>query len=461
MITALLAGFVLMGWRSGIDLAGNEYLTGLIGRDVFLSGVITEDPDSSEGKTNYRLGELRVDTQSITESGGADARAMVSTGEDDTRVVAVPGVVFVSGGEEKTLRRGDRVEISEKLNAGFGTFAGTFYRPKILKVLRPSGDTLLEIRTYMADRVTDSIPSPESALGLGYLLGIKSSLPEGLDETLKVVGLTHIIVASGSNLSILAGFARKLFGKVSRFGGLFLSLILVTVYVGMVGLSPSMMRAAIVSVLSLLAWYVGREPTPLRLLIIVAAATLVFNPMYVIDLGWLLSFGSFAGIMLVGPRINRFFYGKKEPGLVGATLLETVSASLVCLPILLYFFGTMSLISLLANLLVLPTISIAMALVFATGVAGMVFGSSGVLASVTWLGVMRWLPDALGWLSTQLLSFHLMVINFLGAQKNFVVEIPKEQWQVFLIYIPVVAICMFGWNRDRARRRRDPWNCDE
>lgn len=375
-----------------------------------LSGVVVEDPDTSESKTTLRLNQLAL---------------LVDDGAKEGKEGPVDGAVFLTLRVNKAIQRSDRLTVRGKLSDGFGAFAATMYRPSVLKLERPEpGDVFLAARDYLAEKIRTVIPEKEAALGLGYLLGVRSSLPEGLNETLKIVGLTHIIVASGANLSILIGFARKIFGKISRFFGLTVSLALTGFYVGMVGFSPSMVRAGLVAGLSLITWYVGRKFEAWRLLLMVAAATLIYNPMYLIDLGWLLSFGSFAGILVLGPRLTKFFYGKKEPGRLGATLLETVAASLLCTPILLYFFGTTSLISLLANLLILPTIAPAMALTFATGVLA--------ILQVPGLTVL------MGKIATLLLGFHLGVIDFLGKQDLFLIEIPAEQPVVFLLYVPVI-----------------------
>lgn len=402
--------------------SAESHLRSLSGQTIALSGTIVEDPDTAKDKTSYRLNALCLGR---TNSSSTEYNCLPTT-----------STVFVSGPVNRSLQRSDRVTLFGKMNDGFGIFAGTFYRPKITSIVRPNpGDVFLQVRDFFANSIRKHIPEEPAALGLGYLLGTRSSLPDGLDESLRTVGLTHIIVASGANLSILVSFSRKVFGKVSRLFGMICSILLVLFYVGMVGLSPSMVRAGIVSILSLLAWYVGRTFSPLRLLIIVAAATLLYNPMYLIDLGWLLSFGSFAGVMIVGPWLTNFFYGYKKPGLIGATLLETISASLVCTPILLYFFGTTSLISLLANLLVLPTISLAMSLCFITGIFSILN--------------LDWLASLFGKTATWLLNYHLWIINFFGTQTSFLVTIPTQQWSVFLVYLPMLIIACVSHFRHR------------
>lgn len=399
LILSFLAGFICINYRASFDLAGQDYFESIVGQEITISGTITEDPDTTDTRTAVRISNLTLPSSD-----------------------AVPGTLYLQMSKTSTLQRSDVITISGKLSAGFGTFAGTIYRPEIKEITRPSpGDIFLAVRDWFAGQIKSHLSDEEAALGLGYLLGVRSSLPAGLSETLKIVGLTHIIVASGANLSILIGFSRKVFGKISRFSGFFLSILLVLGYVGIVGLAPSMTRAGLVSILSLLAWYVGREFKPWRLLLIVAALTLLFSPMYLIDLGWLLSFASFAGIMIFGPALTKFFYGEKQPNFLAATILETLSAGLLCTPILLYFFGTMSLISLAANLLILPTISATMALTFATG-------------------VFCFLPpvaELFGKLSSLLLEYHLAVINFFGSQTIFLFQMPAYDARVFLLYIPI------------------------
>lgn len=399
---AFLAGFILINFRSVSDLSSQEYFENIKNQTIEITGTITEDPDTSEQKTNFRISNLKIKEQEIS------------------------GTLFISSRKNTELKRSDIVTLKGKIASGFGTFSGMMYRPTITNITREEpGDIFLKVRDWFSEKIKKYLSAEQSALGLGYLLGTRSSLPEGLADTLKVVGLTHIIVASGANLSILIGFARKFLGKISRFAGLFGSTLLVLSYVGIVGLQPSMTRAGLVSILSLIAWYVGRSFQPARLLLIVAAVTLLINPMYIIDLGWLLSFASFAGIMILGPKLTTFFYGKKEPNFLSSTLLETISASLLCTPILLYFFGTLSLISLVANLLILPTISAAMALTFVTGLTAIIIPP---------------LAGLIGKLAGLLLDYHLLVINFFGAQDIFLIKIPPNNPYIFLLYIPLLLL---------------------
>ena len=287
--------------------------------------------------------------------------------------------------------------------------------------------SVIMVRDFFAGRIRGLVAEPEVSLGLSYLLGMKSGLPKGLSESLRTVGLTHIVVASGAHLAILVEVAKKIFGKLSRFSGLFFATLFILFFMAMVGWTPSIMRAGVMTILSLLAWYVGRKIAAWRLILMVAAFTLVINPELIINLGWLLSFSSFGGIMILGPKLTKYFYGEKKPGFIGETVLTTIAATLMTLPITLFYFGQVSLISVVANLLILPTLPYAMGLTFLTG----------VLAGVPGVGV------AVSWLATIMLEFHIFVVELFGGWTQFLVKIPQYQIWVFLLYVPIVILLLW------------------
>ena len=256
---------------------------------------------------------------------------------------------------------------------------GSFYRPQVLKLEKPDpGDLALIIRNWFAERIMEQIPDPEADLGLSYLLGIKTGLSKDLEENLRIAGLIHIVVTSGTHLGILVSLSRKVFGRVSRFFGTLLSIVFVIVFMSMVGFTASITRAGIMTILTLLAWYSGRRFSAWRIIVIVAAITLIIDPAYLINLGWLLSFTSYAGVMILGPKLNKFFYDKKKPSFVGSAIITSISATLMTLPIVLYYYGQISLLFVVSNLVISPTLPYVMGLTFL----------SGILAGIPFLGTI-------------------------------------------------------------------------
>ena len=413
VVVALIAGMVLAFFRVSAELKGQDYVRQLWGMEVVVGGVIDGDPETDEGVTKFKIKDLKFGEEGVESTGS----------------------LYVSGARNEELARGDKVVLSGKLSEGFGTYVGYMHRPVMVKWERPEpGDLVLKVRNWFAERIRGLIPEPEVALGLSYLLGMKTGLPDELDENLRTVGLVHIVVASGAHLSILVEVARKIFGKLSRFAGLLFSVLFVVFFMAMVGWTPSILRAGIMTVLTLIAWYVGRKFEPWRIILLVAAVTLMINPMFIINLGWLLSFASYAGIMVLGLKLVKFFYGAKKPGFVGSVVLTTVAATLMTLPIILYYYGQVSLISVIANLLILPTLPYAMGLTFLTGVCAGLLGVEVVVS----------------WCATRLLDFHIAVVGWFGGMEQFLVKVEPYQGWVWLIYLVILAPLAIGLIRRKV-----------
>jgi len=409
-----IAGMVLAFFRVATELRGQDYIRQFYGMEVMMTGVVDGDPEEDEGEIKMKLNELKFGEEERVVDGSIFVTAKVNVDIRDDR--------------DAVVQRDDTVVLEGKMLEGFGTYVGYMYRPTIRRVMRPEpGSWVLRVRNWFAERIERLVPEPEVKLGLSYLLGMKAGLSDELSEYLRVVGLTHIVVASGAHLSILVEVARRIFGRLSRFAGLLFSVVFVIFFMAMVGWTPSIMRAGVMAILTLVSWYVGRRIAAWRLILMVAALTLMMEPSFVINLGWLLSFASYAGIMMLGPAMMKFFYGARKPGFVGSTVLTTVAATMMTLPIVLYFYGAVSLISVAANLLILPTLSVAMGLVFLVGVV------AGVPLVET----------VVSWSATRVLDFHILVVGWLGEMRQFLVKIELYQWWVFALYL-IILVPLIG-----------------
>lgn len=402
MVFAVIVGAILGVWRAGLDLRDLDMISGFYGKTVAVSGAVFEDPDIKEdGGLSMRLNSLSVDEIKTT------------------------GNLYVTASKNSDVKRGDSVKVSGKLGEGFGSFVGSMYRVEIEEVVRPDpGDVMGRVRDWFADKIKEEVPEPEVSLGLGYLLGQRRSLPGYLVEILAITGLTHIVVASGYNLTVLVRFARRLFGRISRFAALFFALLLVGAFVMITGASPSMVRAGLVSVVSLVAWYYGRKTHPVKLLLLVAATTLLISPFYIIDLGWQLSFGAFVGVMILAPILTAYFYGDEKPNFLAQVLVETLAAQICTLPILIYCFGQFSILSLVANVLVLPTIPYVMLTTFMTGIS---------------VVMLPFLAGIFGWMATMILRLNLLVMNFFGEISWGFVEIDIGLIGVLVFYVVIIG----------------------
>ena len=284
----------------------------------------------------------------------------------------VTGKVTVRG-YEPALYRNDTLEATGKIMPTKGGKQGTMSYADITVTAR-SNSTIEDIRHSFIAGMQNALPEPAASLGVGILVGQRSLLPDDVATALQVAGLTHIVAVSGYNLTIIINAVKRLTRRLSRFQTIAISAGLIYAFLLITGFSPSIVRASLVAAIGLAAWYYGRELRPIVLIMFVAAVTGFANPYYVWgDLGWYLSFLAFSGVLIVAPLIITLITkNKKELPLIPTIAIESFSAQLMTMPLIMYAFGRISTVGLLANSVIVPLVPLAMLTSFIAGVTGMV-----------------------------------------------------------------------------------------
>jgi len=379
VLWVVLAGVLLGIWRGSVYIhALQPYRTLARHKVVFIA---TADADAVYG-TNSQLSFVVRDVR--------------ITYPRDQRV---PGTVKVSGFGEAMVYRGDWLEVQGSLYPTRGASQATVSFAQLHKI-GGSSTAVDTLRRKFTAGLQSALPEPLASFGLGLLIGQRNTLPAALTQALLMVGLTHIIAVSGYNLTILLEACKRLIGERSKVASTFAALALIGGFLLIAGTSASIVRAAVVSIVGLSAWYYGRQVRGVLLILLAAAGTAYANPVYVwADISWYLSFLAFYGVLVIAPGVTRKLYGEKEPPLLMQIALESICAELVTLPLILHIFGQMSLVSLVANMLVAAFIPLAMLLSFIAGLAGMLAG-----------GVAGWLA----WPARILLNYMVDVVNLLS-----------------------------------------------
>lgn len=408
-----VCAFLLGVSYGSLHMLGREQYNPIQGHEVLMRGAIKEDiGHSTGGSVSIQLDHVFIDGQ------------------------ALPGTVLVTGRSSAHLLRGDTIQLRGTVRDGLGSFPATVTMRSLLAIERqPLGDIGRVVRDWFADGVRRAIPEPEASLGVGFLTGQKSALPSELSDSLKIAGLTHIVVASGYNLTILVRVARKLLLRISKYISAVSAAAMIIAFVTITGLSPSMTRAGLVSGLSLLAWYYGHAFHPLVLLPLAAAATVVAQPSYAWgDMGWQLSFTAFLGVMIIAPLLHAYFFGNKEPGTIRQILGETIAAHIVTVPIIALGFGTISNVAIIANIVVVPLVPLAMLLTFLCGVWSLLGAPFLVLLSTPTVWLLGYMTHA----------------------ASYIAELPWAQSQlttrpiVWVGYGLIVAtVCLWMWRKTR------------
>ncbi len=358
MVLVILLGVCLGLWRGSVGMQRLADIKTLTGQQVTIEATATSDAIYAQGGQI----EFIVNQIHFLQNGAQKSLA---------------GSFKISGFGEPMVYRGDKVQISGKLYPTRGANQGRIAYAQ-LKRTGLDGSWINKFTRRMSAGMQTALPEPNSSFGLGLLIGQRNTLPTELTNQLVMVGLVHIVAVSGYNLTILVRAAGRL--KLgSKYQKLLLSLILISVFILMTGFSASIVRAAIISTLSLWAWYYGRKIRPILILMFTAALTALINPFYIWgDPGWYLSFLAFFGVLIIAPLVAAKLFNR-EPKLIVSVALETLAAEVMTLPLIMALFGQLSLVGLLTNVLVVPLIPFAMLLSVIAAAAGM------------------WLAPAAGW----------------------------------------------------------------
>jgi competence protein ComEC len=309
------------------------------------------------------------------------------------------GKIKVEGMGVPMIYRGDLVQVEGSMMPTKGSAQAKFSFAK-LTLIKRGGSPIDTIRRKFIAGLGTTLPEPEASFGAGLLLGQRSTIPKDISDQLSATGLTHLVAVSGYNLTIIIVAARKLLGKASKFQSTVCAAALMVLFTLVTGFSASIVRAALVSGLSLLAWYYGRRFKPALLIAGTAAAMALWNPFYLwSDIGWYLSFLAFFGVLLLAPLLGSLIGRGKPLKLVGALLAETIAAQIMTLPIIMYIFGRVSLVGLLANILVVPLVPLAMLLTLVAGLAGMIYAPVGGWLAWPAKELLTYMVDLVGLLS--------------------------------------------------------------
>lgn len=190
--------------------------------------------------------------------------------------------------------------------------------------------------------INQVLPEPHSSLLAGLLFGTKTNLPRDLYEALITTGTIHIAALSGQNLSILSTMiSDRLVWVIGKRGASVVMLLIIIWFVSFVGPSPSIVRAAIMTSLTMIATIFGRQYWALLSWTLAVGTMLVLNLSWISDISFQLSALATLGIIL--------FY-KKENNVVKDELRLTLSAQTFTVPLILFHFHRISLIAPIANL---------------------------------------------------------------------------------------------------------------
>ena len=294
-----------------------------------------------------------------------------------------------------------------------GIYLQSFWHSKIEVVRaaeRPIGYYFLKAKENSVQRLGSAMSGEEANLAVAMLTGDKDALSDETVAAFKKTGLSHTMAVSGLHMSIIVmglyKFLMLFMRRVRWLPGIICSLVSIA-YAGVTGFSMSAVRSCIMISVMLLGSVFFRRSDSLNSLGFAALAITLVNPFAVLDWSFMLSFSATLGIVLCSKYINSLSQRACEKikvrilryfvrAVVSASLIS-LSATVFCLPVTLFFIGGVSLVFLPANLLTLYAVPAALV---SAMLASFPLGFAARFAAVVCEAVCGYMLKAVNWLAS-------------------------------------------------------------
>jgi len=302
-------------------------------------------------------------------------------------------------------------------------------------------EKLLFLKSNLSNSIDVNFSPPKSFIMQGIVFGNDKNMSKELKDKFNSTGLSHLTAVSGSNIVMIISILMylMLFLGFWRGQAFYFAVIMIWIYLLLIGLPISGIRAGIMGSILLLAEKLGRQNTSARILIVACALMLLQNPLLLFyDIGFQLSFLASMGIIYLKPIIDIGLkkITKEKFKLISDIISVTFAAQIFTLPIIIYNFGRLSLIAPLTNVLILPIIPLLTILGFLVSILGL-------FSSV--LGFIFSLPCLL------MLSYFLKIIDIF-YQSWAVKIIENVSWIWIAVYYFLLIMIVWFLNKRHKKK---------
>lgn len=429
---AALFGFCLVFLATGIirhqsalNWRINDEISEFHNQEIVFRGIIVKEPEKKTDKIKITVQsrEIKINQQWREVSG----RVLIA-------VALYPdysyGDFLEISGQLKEPVKFDDFDYQEYLTKD--KIFSVIYYPRIKLISEKQGNEFYQMIFNFKDKLRKAIDRTllpaQSSILKAVCLGDKSDLSPVLKEKFSRTGVSHIIAISGMHMVIMAEILLFLFlaAGLWRSQTFYLAVAVLTAYILMIGAPASAIRAGIMVGLLFFSQKTGRLNSSFRALVFAAAAMLLINPLLLrVDVGFQLSFAACLGIIYLKPILDAGLSSLSNPFNLRDVLTLTFSAQLAVLPLLIFNFGQLSLISPLANLLIVPFLPLLMILGMAIGFSGLIFPFfAKIVAFPAWL----------------LLTYFIKTIEFLSSLPGACFNTGKVSWIILLLYYSVLIL---------------------
>jgi competence protein ComEC len=284
---------------------------------------------------------------------------------------------------------------------------------------------LYDFKFLLLNKIESVLNEPYASLINGLLLGARKGFTDSVTNMLTVTGLTHIVAVSGYNVSLIILFVERSLFFVPRNIRFYILFVLISVFAVIAGLSASVVRACVMGIISVMVVHYGYTNNFLRAILLTAFGMILWNPASLyFDLGFQLSFFATLGVVYLAKFVDFNWITNRMS--LRESLSLTLASQLATLPTILFYFGNLSIISPLANVLIAPFLPILMLLGFLLWI----FGTVPIIG--TFLVLI-----------TNALSFYFfLILDFLTKVPLAMVTLPKGSKLILLICYLIIAVVL-------------------
>ncbi|MFA6251350.1 MAG: ComEC/Rec2 family competence protein [Candidatus Paceibacterota bacterium] len=232
---------------------------------------------------------------------------------------------------------------------------------------------LFKLRNFFMENIQMVISSPEKDLANGLILGARGGFDSRMKDEFISTGTIHIVALSGYNISIVSENVMKFFGLfLSQTLSIIFGVFVIILFIIMTGAQATAIRAGIMASIVLLARLTGRTSQAGRILVIAGLLMITYDLRVVTDMSFQLSFLATGGILFITPKVMKWVSFMPMRFKLRETVATTIGATIAVLPLILFSTGVLSIVSLPANILILPVIPYTMLFNFLTGIVGFI-----------------------------------------------------------------------------------------
>ncbi len=301
--------------------------------------------------------------------------------------------------------------------------------------------TLYQLKHAFEHALERVIHGSAAALMEGFLLGEKHGLSSTLTQAFVLVGLIHVVVLSGYNIGVVSDYTLRLLGSfLPRRAALVVAAVFITLFALMAGGGMATMRALLMGLIAVIARFFRRPTAALRSLGAAGVVMLLWNPLVLFDVGFVLSVLATFGLITLAPAVERrlTFLPAWKNFDVRATAATTIAVQIFVLPALLYYTGVLSFVSVPINVVVLPFIPLAMLLGFISGMLALVHPYLALVPAL--------LSEGLLWLM-------VMLVQWAAALPFAAAIVPAfSGWVAVLLYAPLTGLTIWAARRSVPRQ---------